>query len=411
MARLSRTPLAIVVAVLGVAATAWLTAAQGGGDEPPPVLEASALLPPDQLKGPNHTVAEAVETPGFFHEFQITSDFGAFAAVGTSQVRTRLNEIKALAALHEVSKTEVFVKAVGGSVAKVGTSAAQAVAHPEATAKGVAGGVKRVGINLGRSAKRAASSATSDDKPAEEGAGNAAAGTANSLLGIDAAMRRWARKVGADPYTTNPTLKKALEDVARVDVSGSLATKIVVPIPAVVGTAAEVGDLVWSQDPEALRKTNEARARELGVSATGAKALFNSPVYTLTMQTRLIAALQAVRVPGAGDYVATAAEAEETREALFFVESAEMLQAFHAKSRVASLLTDSRAVVARTASGQAVALLPLDWVRVSGAAKKELTEMGARAKAELGATSLALRVIGKVTERATREYAALGWAR
>ena len=411
MARLSRPPRAIAVAVLGVVATAWLTSAQGGGDEPPPVLTASAILKPDQLKGPHHMVAAAVETPGFFHEFQITSDFGAFEAVGTSQVQTRLNEIKALAALDEVSKTDVFVKAVGGSVVKVGTSAANAVAHPEATAKGVAGGVKRVGINLGRSAKRAAGSVTADDKPAEGGGGNAAAGTANSLLGINAAMRQWAKKVGADPYTTNPVLKKALEDVARVDVSGSLATKIVVPIPAVVGTAAEVGDLVWSQDPEALRKTNEARARELGVSQAGAKAFFGSRIYTLTMQTRLIAALYQVRVPGAGDYVATAADADETREALFFVESAEMLQAFHVKSKVASLLTDSRAVVAKLPSGQALALLPLDWVRVSGTAKKQLTEIGARAKAELGATSLALRVSGQVTERATREYAALGWTR
>jgi hypothetical protein len=67
--------------------------------------------------------------------------------------------------------------------------------------------------------------------------------------------------------------------------------------------------------------------------------------------------------------------------------------------------------VAKLPSGQALALLPLDWVRVSGTAKKQLTEMGARAKAELGATSLALRVSGQVTERATREYAALGWTR
>lgn len=410
LAASSRSCTAAVVVATTCLGLAWAQ----GADEPDPTLKASAILTPAQLKGPNHTVAEAATTPGFFHVFSVTSTFGTFEAEGTSQVAARMREIAALAALHEVSKTEVFVKAAGASVVKAGTGVVNAVSSPVDTAKGIGGGLKRVGVNLGRRTQRAAEDVTADDKPesAESGgASDAAAGAAKGVVGINGAMRRWAKKVGADPYTTNPALREALEGVAKVDVAGGLAAKIAVPIPAVVGTTAQVGDLVWGRDPEELRKLNEQRAREIGASADGAKAFFRSQRFTLTMQTRIIAALHAVRVPGAGDYLASAAEADSARAALFFVESAEMLQAQHTASPVAAVLTDSRALVAKLPSGEAIALLPLDWVRSSAATAAVLKEMGGRAKAELGATSLRLKLTGRLSERAAKDYAALGWTR
>ena len=278
-------------------------AAQPGApaDEPDPTLKASAILTPAQLKGPNHTVAEAATTPGFFHVFSVTSTFGTFEAEGTSQVAARMREIAALAALHEVSKTEVFVKAAGASVVKAGTGVVNAVSSPVDTAKGIGGGLKRVGVNLGRRTQRAAEDVTADDKPESAESGGARTRPRERPRAWSASTARcagWAKKVGADPYTTNPALREALEGVAKVDVAGGLAAKIAVPIPAVVGTTAQVGDLVWGRDPEELRKLNEQRAREIGASADGAKAFFRSQRFTLTMQTRIIAALHAVRVPG-----------------------------------------------------------------------------------------------------------------
>ncbi len=74
------------------------------------------------------------------------------------------------------------------------------------------------------------------------------------------------------------------------------------------------------------------------------------------------------------DYVATAAEARNEREALFFVESAEMLQRRHARTPFTAVLTDSRALVAVTADRRAVALLPLDWVRWTSAVESTLRD-------------------------------------
>ena len=137
-------------------------------------------------------------------------------------------------------------------------------------------------------------------------------------------------RCGADPYTTNQVLFAALKDIGRIDAAGDIATKVVLPIPAIVTTSASVGDLVWGKDPEELRKINEERLKALGVSDADRQRFFMNRGYTLTSQTRFIAALDAVKAKGLVAYVDAAAKAEGERSALFYVESAEMLQRAHA---------------------------------------------------------------------------------
>ena len=195
---------------------------------------------------------------------------------------------------------------------------------------------------------------------------NAAVSGTKTLLGVSKASRRWAQKLGVDPYTTNPVLRKALDDIGQVDTAGSIATKVVLPVPGVVGMTATVSGLVWSKDPEELRKLNEQRLKEVGVPGETAKRLFLNSAMTLSYETRLIAALHAVKLPGAADRVAAAADSRHEREALFHVESAELLQAQHAKTPFAALLTDSLATVAVTTEGKAAVLLPLELGTLDG---------------------------------------------
>jgi hypothetical protein len=232
------------------------------GDEPPPRFTATELLTPAVAKGPHYLVGENVRTEDYFHEFTISSTFGAFEAIGRTQLAIRIQEIDALAALQDVSKTEVFLAAAGQSVVKIGQSAAAVVSDPAAAVKGVGTGIKRFGVNLGRRTQRAVASA---GDAGTEGGDSAGGSAARSVLGVNAAMRRWAQKVGVDPYTTNVVLRKALEDIARVDAAGSIATKVVLPIPPIVGMTSKVGELVWGKDPEEIRKMNEEGLRELAV--------------------------------------------------------------------------------------------------------------------------------------------------
>jgi hypothetical protein len=380
-----------------------VTAMSQVSDEPPPTFRSSSLLPASVITGPHYQVADTVPTDEYLYAFSLSSDYGPFTALGRSRLSTRIDEIRAIAALDDVSKSQVFVKAAGGAIVNIGKGAASAVEDPVGTAKGLGAGIKRFGVNLGRAGKRAMTTRGGADtgESAPESA-------ANTIFGVSSAMRRWAQKVGADPYTTNLTLRDALKSIAQVDAAGSIATKIAVPIPAIVGTTATVGDLVWSKDPEELRKFNEGRAKALGASDDVANAFFRNGWFTLTLQTRIVAALHAVSRPGCADYLEAASQVDNEREAHFFVESAEMLQAFHVKRPVGRLLPDSRPIVADV-DGKAVLLVPLDYLYSTRPLMDSLEEIAGRARQELGVRQLELQLTGRSSRRAREDARRIGW--
>jgi hypothetical protein len=400
---------------VGLALLALASLALAADYEGPISFQASKILPAKLIKGPHYKIAEDVKAESFFQEFRIASDYGEMVAEGRTVLSTRLTEVDALARLSEVSKTEVFAKAAGGAVLNVGKGVAAVVQDPGATVKGVGGGIKRMGVNLGRKGKRAAESATSDDKKpegeqksTEEKAAAAAGSAASSVLGINKSARKWAQELGVDPYSTNPILHKALVEIGKIDSAGSIVTKVVVPIPMVVSTTAKVGGLVWSADPEELRKRNEASLAALGASKDVAGRFFRNGNYTITGQTRFIEALSAAKAKGSADYVDAAADAGDEREALFFVESAELLAGLHKTSPVTAILEDSRALVARSGRA-AIALLPFDTVRWTENLSKSATEIAGRARAELGAQLLEIRLSGQVTPGAKQGLGAACW--
>ena len=309
-----------------------------------------------------------------------------------------------------MSKSKVFLDAAGRSLKNTGQGLVSVAKDPEGTAKGIGKGIKRFGQNLGRKTKRVAQDVTDggDDDAEEKSTGEKTENVANAALGVNKSARIWAQKLEVDPYSRNPILQQALISVAKIDVAGGIATKVVVPIPAVVSTTSSVGGLVWGQDPEALRKTNEAGLKSLGVSDDVASKFFRNDAFTLTDQTRFVAALTAVKAKGLADYVDAAREAKTPHEALFFVESAEMLKRLaRPPRRSSSVLTDSRAMVAAS-GGRAVALLPLDYLAWTEPVAESATEIAERAKKELGAKGLQMQLTGQVSaglERSSRRWA------
>ncbi len=388
---------------------ASLGALAGAADfEAPASFQASKILPANLVKGPHHTVAEAVTAEGYYQDFHITSTYGEWEAEGRSVLKTRVLEVDALARLSEVSKTEVFAKAAGGAVLNVGKGVTAVVKDPGATAKGIGAGVKRFGVNLGRKGKGAAEAATAD-KPEGGDTAKAAESAALSVVGVNGAARKWAQKLDVDPYTTNRVLHDALVSVGKIDSAGSIAAKVVVPIPMVVSTTATVGGLVWGKDPQEVNKINEARLAELGVAKDEAARFLKSPAFTLTNLTRFIGALHAVKVKGCADYVSAAAESKDEREALFFVESAELLAGLHKSQPVSAILEDSRAMIAKTGGGRALAMLPFDYLRWTERLAKAALEIAARARQELGATALEVDVTGTASTAAKAGLERAGW--
>ena len=163
-----------------------------------------------------------------------------------------------------------------------------------------------------------------------------------------------------------------------------------------------------------MRYSREVRSEQSATAAapTGealALRFFKNPAFTLTNQTRFIAALHAVKVKGCDDYVAAATESEDERDALFFVESAELLAGLHKTRPVSAILEDSRAMIAKTGGGRAVALFPFDYVRWTEGLAESSLELAARARHELRARSLEARISGTATPAARAGLAAAGW--
>ncbi len=376
-----------------------------------PTFKASAILPANRVKGPLFTVEETVKNDGFLDDFLITTpEFGNFAAPGRTMLYIRLQEIAALGELQKVSKSEVFLKAAGTSVLNIGKSVGNVVTDPGGTVKGIGGGVKRFGVRMGRKSKEAAESVADDDK---EGDGQStegmAVGAAYSIFGVTGAQRRWAQKVGVDPYSSNVVLRKALQDLGKIDAAGGIAAKVVVPVPMVVSTTATVGNLVWGKDPDEVRKTLEVQLTAMGVSAALQKKFFANKVMTPTHWVSIVTALDKVRAKGIADYIDTAAGAKSEREALFYAESAVMLEKLHKESPVEAILTDTRVMVAKTKNGRAIALLPGDYMPWTEKIALGAKELGERARKELGASSHEIWLPGEVSPRAHQELKGLGW--
>ncbi len=94
--------------------------------EPLPTLNASVILQPQYLRGPNFTVRDPVPTYSGSNRYTLDSDFGVFEADGNQMLMRRVAEINAIAKLQAMSQTKEFTQAAA--------QAASAPLHPRSPA-------------------------------------------------------------------------------------------------------------------------------------------------------------------------------------------------------------------------------------------------------------------------------------
>ena len=82
-----------------------------------PILKASELLKPEVLKGPYHTVMEAVPTQGFANQYTVQTNWGVFTIRGNHLLEKRIHEFQAIASLEQASKSEEFERSLRAAAA------------------------------------------------------------------------------------------------------------------------------------------------------------------------------------------------------------------------------------------------------------------------------------------------------
>ncbi len=400
--------------------------------ETPPVLKASDFLDAALLKGPNHQLEDNVATDGVFNTYVITSKFGTWKVQSTSLAATRVHEIGAIAQLKEVDKIAVAAGGIAHGAVDVGKGVVSVVTHPVDTVTGVGDGVARLFGRIGRGAKRTAEKMGSDEykiepenlsaprdtsKATEQStAGKAVDATgdlAKDIIGVNSAMRSWAKKLHVDPYTRNEVLHNELRDVAQYDAGGRFSVNLAPGgiVLTALSTTATVNDMIWMKEPDELVTLNETRLKAMGVAPEVSRAFRLNGQYNLTRQVRLVASLDALSgVSGRPEFVARAAGAQVDADGQFYTESAMLADLFHKTQAPVTRIVANLPGACVVAQGDRFAcLFPLDYVAWTEGVAGHFDRMTKRAEIDFPKAKRELWLTGRASPRAAKELAARGW--
>jgi hypothetical protein len=389
----------------------WSFAQTETGFEQPPVLEAKELVPEKFLTGPGARVESQVPTDGVMGTFTLHADAATYHDdAGTYQVRgrelflIRMGELPAIKQLEETSKTGTFVKAVAANAAQPVKAAGQMVLHPIDTVTGLPSGVgrlfDRVGAGVGN-----LWDATTD--PNESGLKQAGAAT-RDVLGYEQERRMLAKKLGVDPYTTNPVLSQKLDSVAWVSFAGRLgvsaAMAVAVPGSMIITGVRTVDNLIYDTPRGDLIVRVENKLKELKVSEGVSRTFMHNPAIPLSLQVAIVENLSRLtNAAGRPAVIALAGSLVTESQTRYVASAVRMLAEYHEKTKPITAIAAPGLVLGRDRDGTLVAPAPVDYVswteRVAGFAGSDA----------LKATQRTLLLDGKISPRAKNEFEALGW--
>lgn len=307
-------------------------------------LKANEQLPAKIIRTDYYQIDPVVKSNGFLNIYTIKSDFGDYKSTGNLSLIVLIRELYALNELKNLSKSKVFIEAAANSATGSIESMFHIATKPVETVKGVPGGVSRLfkrskdtAGTVYEGSKDAAGEAAgyvtgSDDEKGAEGEdgknlGETAVDTtgkaADWFFGVSAGQRKWAKKLGVDPYTRNELLQNALREVAKIDRAGNFAVRFA-PIPRIPGSTYVnmANDAIWNLSYEELLEQNVEKLTELGISEASIKKFLENQSYSPLMQTYLIGAVLQLENVNNRNILIDLATTKETEDfARFYLET------------------------------------------------------------------------------------------
>jgi hypothetical protein len=349
-------------------------ATEAAGFELPPVHDARDLLPPDLLEGPHHAVEEEVYTDGTTHVFTITSDFGTFYARGDDMVRSRLQEVQALAAMQEMSATREFATAAGKALTSPFVATWNVITNPVDTILGIP---KDAWEKVRR---------TSDLARGQRGAFEDSA--FKEFIGFEAKKRQIAGELGVDPYSSNKALQKELNRFAWAAYAGGLPSMFVPfvnPPPAGDGDPADpsaehrLQEILRQYSPEDLDRLNRIELAVMGVPKPLCDEFIHHPWYSPRHETTLVESLSALDLAeNRRAFIEVAITAASEDDARFYQHTAELMRRYNDNvGRIDKIVAVEGTLTGYAAEGTLVVPFPADhavWSRSTAASAKSFTE-------------------------------------
>ena len=387
---------------LAAAAAIAVLAVTAPAAEAPPAFQASNLLGTD-AKGPNWTVSPEVRSDGFVRLYTVETPYGKFQVNGHRRMQDRLQELRALAILEQMSDTQAFADALGtAGLAPVKFGRDLFLDPVETTGNlvsGIAGLFDRTGSEVEHS------SASRD-------------GFVESVTGVKKAMRELAFELKVDPYTDFTPLQEGLVDMARVMAAGNLSVSAAISaIPGGAGiavsatsTASGLANPIRDKSSAEIAELVTVRLKALNVAEDVISQFLENTAYSPGDLYAIAEALTTLGAANADAFVRLAAAVQSDDAAKFNRYRAELLAR---KSASLGNLKEFYAVrefaLNRDQKGTLVAAFPFDglaWTdtveRSVGAISQELAARG-ETRPPVFATT------GKLTPRAEAELKKRGW--
>ncbi len=375
--------------------------------ENPGILNAHDILPPELLEGEHYNVLEEVATYDLTNRFTILSTFGPFEAIGEDMLRTRIQEIQAIAVLQEIKKTKAFRDAAEQAAMSSYKGAKNLITHPVNTISGVPKGVGRLFSRVG--------------EMFGGGRGEQEDSVAKELIGFSVVKRQYAHKLGVDVYSSNKVLQKELNRLSWAGFAGGVGVKLATRAVKGASEAAYfsirgtqfiqgMNQILLDNAPEDLRRINREKLQQMGVEDSVIEEFLHHPDFSPRHETFIVHALAAMKgVRNRDQFIKQANYAVYEDDAFFFQRIAEMMSSYHNNVEpIAEIIPVRRAVVGYTAKQSIVATLPMDYVYWTERADKGIEALLKLESLDRPVKSMKLFISGRLSPKTKLELMAKG---
>ncbi|MGH7888259.1 MAG: hypothetical protein ACREPG_10355, partial [Candidatus Binatia bacterium] len=403
--RSAQSCLAFMMVALMALQPALAVAAQGGYEQPT-TLNASQILPPDVLVGPNHRVEERVYNDGYLNTYRVGSKFGTFVAVSTPMLRKRISEINALVRMEQIQGTKEYTAAIKEAGLDTLVGFKNLVTKPVTTVTGAASGLavafRRVGDAIGGSKRSDAEDSGIKD-----------------AIGFSKTKREYAHQLGVDAYTDNQKVQDRLDEIAWAGYAGGLtwaAAMSAVPGGAglaitIAGTNRLLNEVFRTTPPVELRRMNGEKLKAMDVHPEIADAFLNNTVFSPRDQTLLVNALDEMKgVGNRATYIRFAARSADRDMAFFRERQAQMYAGYHKTvAPIETFIALGEFAAARTIKNEVVFNVPMDHLVLTEAMTKLLSAADEIVNRLTRPANKQLWITGTMSARARKEIESRGW--
>jgi hypothetical protein len=411
--RSTLSPLGVALVVLGCACAAIAHASRHCekecAPEHEPYLNASVLVQPALLSGPNFKIVPEVQVRGYMANFLIDTPYGPLRADSVELLSVRVAEIPAIEALDRASKTGAFAHALAERGRKTAAAVANVVTHPVDTVTGLPGGVARylrtqVDTWGGRAqslADRSARKFENDGDPFRAPAGPMTAGRdvakddgpessdkkerswyaragsetereARRYLKYNEQRRAMAKLLGVDANTSNPILNDKLDALAWAAVGGNFSAGTA--LGEVAGTAADViaysgklNQYVLEKPPGQLREENRRKLAKFCSDDDSIRSFLRRGGFNDTLRTSLAESLEKLQPrSGCNELIELAATTRGEVEARYLTNALNLIRRHAPDTSGGDLLMAGAALAWRTPQGKLILPLPVDYLTWAG---------------------------------------------